>query len=278
MRKVVPFYSFTSRNIPLQLVPLRSKRVSLSSMSTYHVHLYTIGGRRRVDSGCDSWQPVESLDRHNREAHTDRTLAPSLVVGLVWRPTLSPLRPHNLRRPLEDTGHRRHPDRSPVPPPRVVRLHPDAQPDLARVKFNRFFAHLEHDLKDRRTELRLVLDVTGPAGNQLVVMPIHPEKGGVAGGVEAMLREAANQFPVTMNSLRVWWSSSPATFHPWSPWSSTSARKPPRSRSLVPGSECRLVPAPEDEEVFADLRPGSPKPVGGRVSPGACSQAGVVGA
>jgi len=44
MRRVVPFYSFTSRNIPLQLVPLLSKRVSLSCMSTYHVRLYTMVG------------------------------------------------------------------------------------------------------------------------------------------------------------------------------------------------------------------------------------------
>ena len=53
-------------------------------------------------------------------------------------------------------------------------------------------------MNDRRTELRLVLDVTGPAGDQLIVMPIHLGKGGVAEGVEAMLKEAARQFPVTV--------------------------------------------------------------------------------
>ena len=63
---------------------------------------------------------------------------------------------------------------------------------------NGFFAHLESDLNARRTELRLLLDVTGPAGDQLEVIPIRLGKGGVAAGVEAMMKEAARQFPVTM--------------------------------------------------------------------------------
>jgi hypothetical protein len=65
---------------------------------------------------------------------------------------------------------------------------------------NGFFAHLECDMNNRRTELRLLLDVSGPAGDQLVVMPIHLGKGGVTGGVEAMLEEAARQFPVRVES------------------------------------------------------------------------------
>jgi hypothetical protein len=63
---------------------------------------------------------------------------------------------------------------------------------------NGLFAHLEHDVNDRRRELRLLLDVTGPAGDDLIAMPIHLGKGGVAEGVEAMLQEAARQFPVTV--------------------------------------------------------------------------------
>jgi hypothetical protein len=51
-------------------------------------------------------------------------------------------------------------------------------------------------MNDRRTELRLLLDVTGPAGDQLIVMPIHLGKGGVAEGVAAMLKEVARQFLV----------------------------------------------------------------------------------
>ena len=43
-----------------------------------------------------------------------------------------------------------------------------------------------------------MLDVTGPAGDQLIVMPIHLGKGGVAEGVEAMMKESARQFPVTV--------------------------------------------------------------------------------
>ena len=65
---------------------------------------------------------------------------------------------------------------------------------------NGFFAHLEYDMNDRRTELRLVLDVTGAAGDDLIVMPIHLGKGGVAGGVEAMLKEAARLFPASVQS------------------------------------------------------------------------------
>jgi hypothetical protein len=65
---------------------------------------------------------------------------------------------------------------------------------------NGFFANLEHDMNDKRTELRLVLDVSGPAGDQLVVMPIHLGKGGAAEGVEAMLKESARQFPVTFQT------------------------------------------------------------------------------
>ena len=37
---------------------------------------------------------------------------------------------------------------------------------------------------------RLVLDVTGPAGDQLVIMPIHLGKSGVAEGVQAAQKEA----------------------------------------------------------------------------------------
>jgi hypothetical protein len=60
---------------------------------------------------------------------------------------------------------------------------------------NGFFAHLEQDMNDRRIELRLVLDVTGPAGDQLIVMPIHLAKGGVAGGVAAMLKKSFSTVP-----------------------------------------------------------------------------------
>jgi hypothetical protein len=62
---------------------------------------------------------------------------------------------------------------------------------------NGFFAHLEHDANDKRTELRFVLDVTGPGGDDLVVMPVHLGLGGVAEGVAAMVRESARYTPVT---------------------------------------------------------------------------------
>lgn len=54
-----------------------------------------------------------------------------------------------------------------------------------------FFAHLEHDANDGRTELRFVLDVTGVGGDDLIVMPVHLDQGGVAGGLAAMQRECA---------------------------------------------------------------------------------------
>jgi hypothetical protein len=59
-----------------------------------------------------------------------------------------------------------------------------------------FFAHLEHDVNDRRAELRLVLDVAGPGGDEPLVLPIHLGPGGVAEGVAAMLRESARHAPV----------------------------------------------------------------------------------
>ncbi len=52
----------------------------------------------------------------------------------------------------------------------------------------------------RRTELRLVSDVTGAAGDELIVLPIHLGRGGVTGGVEAMLKEAARRFPVRVQT------------------------------------------------------------------------------
>jgi hypothetical protein len=36
-----------------------------------------------------------------------------------------------------------------------------------------FFAHLEHDANDRRTELRFVLDITRSQGDDLEVLPLH---------------------------------------------------------------------------------------------------------
>lgn len=64
-----------------------------------------------------------------------------------------------------------------------------------------FFAHLEHDVNDKRTELRFVLDVTGPGGDDLVVLPIHLDQGGVAEGLAAMMREAAHHTPVSIQTF-----------------------------------------------------------------------------
>ena len=60
------------------------------------------------------------------------------------------------------------------------------------------FAHLEHDVNDKRTELRFVLDVTGPGGDDLVVMPVHLGKGGVGEGIAAMVQETARHTPVSV--------------------------------------------------------------------------------
>ena len=145
---------------------------------------------------------------------------------------------------------------------------------------NGFFAHLECDMNDRRTELRLVLDVTGAAGDDLIVMPIHLGKGGVAGGVAAMLKEAARHFPVRVRVTgRRVGAGSPATSRPWYRWSSTSAPRPPRSRSPVPGSVCPLVRKPQKtKKGMRIFPPGSAQPLGGRVSPRGCVETGVVGA
>jgi hypothetical protein len=60
---------------------------------------------------------------------------------------------------------------------------------------NGFFAHLEHDANDRRTELRFVLDLTTSRGDDLFVLPVHLGQGGVAEGVAAMMREASRHLP-----------------------------------------------------------------------------------
>jgi hypothetical protein len=60
------------------------------------------------------------------------------------------------------------------------------------------FAHLEHDVNDQRTELRFVLDVTGPDGNEPIVLPLHLGRGGVAESVAAMMQESARHTPVSV--------------------------------------------------------------------------------
>ena len=59
-----------------------------------------------------------------------------------------------------------------------------------------FFAHLEHDTNDRRVELRFVLDLTKPEGEDLAVLPLHLGQGGVSAGVAAMMQEAGRHLPV----------------------------------------------------------------------------------
>ena len=126
-------------------------------------------------------------------------------------------------------------------------------------------------MNDRRTELRLVLDVTGAAGDELIVMPIHLGKGGVAGGVEAMLKEAARQFPVRVQTPegvveRLSSDVSPLVSLVLYLCSQAAEIKETGAGKRVPDSS----QAPEDQEGHADLRPGSPEPLGGRISPGGC--------
>ena len=143
---------------------------------------------------------------------------------------------------------------------------------------NGFFAHLEQDINDRRTELRLVLDVTGAAGDELIVMPIHLGKGGVTEGVEAMLKEAARQFPVRVQTPegvieRLSSDISPLVSLALYLCSQAAEIKETGAGKRVPDSS----QAPEDQEGHADLRPGSSEPLGGRLSSGGCTEAGVVG-
>lgn len=89
MRRVVPFYTFTSRNVPLQPAPRLPKKSELVLHKSSLCSFVKYEGRRRGDSGCDNWQAVESLDRHNRELHSDGTLPVCLDGVLIWRATLS---------------------------------------------------------------------------------------------------------------------------------------------------------------------------------------------
>jgi len=61
-----------------------------------------------------------------------------------------------------------------------------------------FFAHLEYDANDRRTDLRFVLDVSATPGEQMLIMPIHVGKGGVANAVEEVLEESLRHVRVSI--------------------------------------------------------------------------------
>ena len=49
--------------------------------------------------------------------------------------------------------------------------------------------------------MRFVLDVTGPQGDDLEVLPLHLGQGGVSGAVAAMLRESARYVPIPEVSM-----------------------------------------------------------------------------
>ena len=118
-----------------------------------------------------------------------------------------------------------------------------------------------------------MLDVTGAAGDQLSVMPIHLGKGGVTEGVEAMLKESARHFPVTV------YTSSGEAEKLSSDISPSGLAGP---LPLLPSRRDQGVwcweasadssQAPEDQEGHEDLRAGSPEPMGGRLSPRGCSR------
>ena len=65
---------------------------------------------------------------------------------------------------------------------------------------NRFFSHLDQDMNDGRKESRVVLDLSGPKGDHLDVLPLHLGQGGVAVGVAAILRESARQVQGSMHA------------------------------------------------------------------------------
>lgn len=57
-----------------------------------------------------------------------------------------------------------------------------------------FFAHIEHDMNDGRTELRLLLDVDAPDGAHLVPVPLHVwVPGGLAAAADRARQEAEFQ-------------------------------------------------------------------------------------
>lgn len=78
---------------------------------------------------------------------------------------------------------------------------PTPQKTWQGANLNGFFAHLDHHLVDRRAELRLLLDLSGLAGDQLEAIAIPVARGGVAAGVEAVMKAISRQFPVTMHTL-----------------------------------------------------------------------------
>ena len=131
-----------------------------------------------------------------------------------------------------------------------------------------FFAHLEHDTNDRRVELRFVLDLTKPEGEDLVVLPLHLGQGGVSAGVAAMMQEAARHLPVgaELPDLEIEElarrSVSPGLA---APLPVLAGRRDPEQRRWEASS--RPPAANEDQERDATVCSGSPDVVGGRLSP-----------
>jgi hypothetical protein len=63
-----------------------------------------------------------------------------------------------------------------------------------------FFAHLEHNTKLGRTELRFMLDISATPGEQLAMIPIRLGIGGVAAALEHLFEETARSTRVTMDA------------------------------------------------------------------------------
>jgi len=57
-----------------------------------------------------------------------------------------------------------------------------------------FFARLDHDAHNHLTELCFVVDILTPDGDRLFMMPIRLGSGGIAEGIDVMLREYAPHF------------------------------------------------------------------------------------
>ena len=67
-------------------------------------------------------------------------------------------------------------------------------------RLNGFFAHLDYNARMRRTELRLLLDISLPDGIlQTVALPIIMGKGGVAGSLAVTLQYCAGPIPSPPN-------------------------------------------------------------------------------
>ena len=145
---------------------------------------------------------------------------------------------------------------------------------------NGFFAHLEHDMNDRRTELRLVLDVTGPAGDEL---DRHADPPGQRRGCRGRGGDAeGSRPPVPRHGLHGSEGEAERLSSDISPLVSLVLYLCSQAAEIREAGAGKRVPTrPKPQKTKKGMRifaPDHPSRWEVGLSPGGCVEAGVVGA